>query len=173
VRRSAVSETAWLLKELVESETRAIAFCRSRRAAELVAEFCRRELPGALRSRVKAYRAGYLPEERRELERGLAAGELLGVASTSALELGIDIGSLDAALVAGYPGTRASLWQQAGRAGRRGSRSLRPSRDERPSSSSRTLRDAPRSSSLRAAARARARGRHDLAVNRHATSGQE
>jgi DEAD/DEAH box helicase domain-containing protein len=124
VRRSAVSETAWLLKELVESETRAIAFCRSRRAAELVAEFCRRELPGSLRSRVKAYRAGYLPEERRELERALAGGELLGVASTSALELGIDIGSLDAALVAGYPGTRASLWQQAGRAGRRGEASL-------------------------------------------------
>ena len=124
VRKSAVSETAWLLKELVESETRAIAFCRSRRAAELVAEFCRRELPGALRSRVKAYRAGYLPEERRELEQALAGGELLGVASTSALELGIDIGSLDAALVAGYPGTRASLWQQAGRAGRRGEASL-------------------------------------------------
>jgi DEAD/DEAH box helicase domain-containing protein len=124
VRRGAVSETAWLLKELVESETRAIAFCRSRRGAELVAEFCRRELPGSLKRRVKAYRAGYLPEERRELERALAGGELLGVASTTALELGIDVGSLDAALVAGYPGTRASLWQQAGRAGRRSEASL-------------------------------------------------
>jgi DEAD/DEAH box helicase domain-containing protein len=124
VRRGAVSETAWLLKELVESETRAIAFCRSRRGAELVAEFCRRELPGSLRTRVKAYRAGFLPEERRELERALAGGELLGVASTTALELGIDVGSLDAALVAGYPGTRASLWQQAGRAGRRSESSL-------------------------------------------------
>jgi DEAD/DEAH box helicase domain-containing protein len=124
IRRGAVSETAWLLKELVESETRAIAFCRSRRGAELVAEFCRRELPGSLRARVKAYRAGYLPEERRELERALAGGELLGVASTTALELGIDVGSLDAALVAGYPGTRASLWQQAGRAGRRSESSL-------------------------------------------------
>src|SRR5262249_16682291 len=92
---------------------------RSRRGAELVAEFARRELPGLLRARVKAYRAGYLPEERRELERALSDGELLAVAATDALELGIDVGSLDAALVAGYPGTRASLWQQTGRAGPR------------------------------------------------------
>jgi DEAD/DEAH box helicase domain-containing protein len=124
VRRGAVSETAWLLKELVESGTRTIAFCRSRRGAELVAEFARRELPGLLRARVKAYRAGYLPEERRELERALSDGDLLAVAATGALELGIDVGSLDAALVAGYPGTRASLWQQTGRAGRRSEASL-------------------------------------------------
>jgi len=119
LRRSAVSETSWLLRQLVEQETRTIAFCRTRRAAELVAEFARRELPGALKRRVKAYRAGFLAEERRELERQLASGELLGVAATNALELGIDVGSLDAALLAGYPGTRASMWQQAGRAGRR------------------------------------------------------
>ena len=104
VRRGAVSETAWLLKELVESETRTIAFCRSRRGAELVAEFARRELPGPLRARVKAYRAGYLPEERRELERALSDGELLAVAATNALELGIDVGSLDAALRRRLPG---------------------------------------------------------------------
>jgi DEAD/DEAH box helicase domain-containing protein len=124
LRRSAVSETSWLFRQLVEREVRTIAFTRSRRAAELVAEFARRELPGILKRRVKAYRAGYLAEERRELERQLASGELLGVAATSALELGIDIGSLDAALLAGYPGTRASMWQQAGRAGRRGAESL-------------------------------------------------
>jgi DEAD/DEAH box helicase domain-containing protein len=124
LRRSAISETSWLLSELVESETRTIAFCRTRRAAELVAEFARRDLPGMLRRRVKSYRAGYLPEERRALERALSSGELLGVAATTALELGIDVGSLDAALLAGYPGTRASMWQQAGRAGRRGEPSL-------------------------------------------------
>jgi DEAD/DEAH box helicase domain-containing protein len=119
LRRSAISETSWLLRQLVETETRTIAFCRTRRSAELVAEFARRELPAILKRRVKAYRAGYLPSERRELERALSSGELLGVAATSALELGIDVGSLDAALLAGYPGTRASMWQQAGRAGRR------------------------------------------------------
>jgi DEAD/DEAH box helicase domain-containing protein len=124
LRRSAISETSWLFGRLIESETRTIAFCRTRRAAELVAEFARRELPGSLKRRVKAYRAGYLPEERRALERALASGELLGVAATTALELGIDVGSLDAALLAGYPGTRASMWQQAGRAGRRGESSL-------------------------------------------------
>jgi DEAD/DEAH box helicase domain-containing protein len=124
LRRSAVSETSWLLGRLIESEARTIAFCRSRRGAELVAEFTRRELPGGLKRRVKAYRAGYLPEERRELERALFGGELLAVAATSALELGIDVGSLDAALLAGYPGTRASMWQQAGRAGRRSDSSL-------------------------------------------------
>ena len=124
LRRSAISETSWLFGRLVESEIRTIAFCRTRRAAELVAEFARRELPGGLKRRVKAYRAGYLPEERRALERALASGELLGVAATTALELGIDVGSLDASLMAGYPGTRASMWQQAGRAGRRGEPSL-------------------------------------------------
>lgn len=123
-RRSAISETSYLLRRLAESGTRTIAFCRSRRGAELVAEFARRELPGSLKRRVKAYRAGYLPEERRSLERALVDGELLGLAATNALELGIDVGSLDAALLAGYPGTRASLWQQAGRAGRREEPSL-------------------------------------------------
>ncbi len=124
LRRSAISETSWLLRRLVESETRTLAFCRTRRSAELVAEFARRELPGSLKRKVKAYRAGYLAEERRELERQLSSGELLGMAATNALELGIDVGSLDAALLAGYPGTRASMWQQAGRAGRRSGSSL-------------------------------------------------
>jgi DEAD/DEAH box helicase domain-containing protein len=123
-RRSAISESSWLLGRLVEQGARSIAFVRSRRAAELLAEFTRRDIPPGLRDKVKAYRAGYLPEERRELERALASGELLALASTNALELGIDVGSLEAAVLAGYPGTRASMWQQAGRAGRRTSGSL-------------------------------------------------
>ncbi len=117
-RRSPLTDTASLVADLVESGTRTIAFARSRRAAELLADFARKQLPGGLKGRIKAYRAGYLPEERRELERSLADGELLAICSTSALELGIDVGSLDAAVLAGYPGTRASMWQQAGRAGR-------------------------------------------------------
>jgi DEAD/DEAH box helicase domain-containing protein len=124
IRTSAVTEAAALLARLVERDTRAIAFARSRRAAELIADIARRNLDPLHRERVKAYRAGYLPEERRELERALAEGELLAVSSTSALELGIDVGALDAAVLAGYPGTRASMWQRAGRAGRRTERSV-------------------------------------------------
>ena len=97
----------------------------SRRAAELLAEWARREVGDAqLRQKITSYRAGYLAEDRRRIERALADGELLAVASTSALELGIDIGSLDAAVLTGYPGTRAAMWQQAGRAGRRDTDSL-------------------------------------------------
>lgn len=124
IRKGAVSEAAGLMARLVARGARTIAFTRSRRAAELLAEIARREVDGPGRERVKTYRAGYLPEERRRLERALAEGELLGVASTNALELGIDVGSLDAAILAGYPGTRASMWQQAGRAGRRSASSI-------------------------------------------------
>lgn len=123
-RRSALTDASAIVARLAEDGVKSIGFTRSRRAAELLAEFTRRELPSALRSRVKAYRAGYLAEDRRELERQLAHDELLAVASTNALELGIDIGSLDAAVLVGYPGTRASMWQQAGRAGRRADGSL-------------------------------------------------
>ena len=123
-RRSALADASMLVARLAEDGVRSIGFTRSRRAAELLAEFTRRELPGGLRDRVKSYRAGYLAEDRRVLERRLADGELLAIASTSALELGIDIGSLDAAILVGYPGTRASMWQQAGRAGRREGTSL-------------------------------------------------
>jgi DEAD/DEAH box helicase domain-containing protein len=123
-RGSAITEASLLLSRLVEDDVRAIAFARSRRAAEILADATRRGLAPALGDRVKAYRAGYLPEERRGLERALTHGDLLAVASTSALELGIDIGSLDASILTGYPGTRASMWQQAGRAGRRSEPSL-------------------------------------------------
>ena len=117
-RRSALTDASQLVADLVEREIRTIAFTRSRRSAEVLAEFARQRVGARYRDRIKAYRAGYLPEERRELERALSEGDLLAVCSTSALELGIDVGSLDAAVLTGYPGTRASMWQQAGRAGR-------------------------------------------------------
>jgi DEAD/DEAH box helicase domain-containing protein len=123
-RRSALTEASQLVARMAEADVRSIGFTRSRRAAELLAEFARRELDAELRTRVKAYRAGLLPEERRALEQRLSSGDLRGVAATNALELGIDIGGLDAVVMNGFPGTLASMWQQAGRAGRRGSTSL-------------------------------------------------
>ena len=123
VRRPAGSEAARLLADLVVEDARVLAFVRSRRGAEVLALSARRQLAEVapeLAGRVAAYRAGYLAEERRELEAALADGRLLGVAATNALELGIDIAGLDAVVLAGFPGTLASLWQQAGRAGREG-----------------------------------------------------
>ena len=127
VRRSALSETADLLADAVAAGTRTLAFVRSRRGAEVVATMTRRALDDAvpgLGDRVAAYRGGYLKEDRRAIEQALLSGQLLGLASTNALELGVDLVGLDAVLICGYPGTRASLWQQAGRAGRAGGEAL-------------------------------------------------
>ena len=123
VRRSAGAEAARVMADLVLGGARVLAFVRSRRSAELTAlgaDRAIREVDPALAGRVSAYRGGFLPEERRALEQALRSGELLGVATTNALELGVDIVGLDAVLMAGFPGTRASFWQQAGRAGRGG-----------------------------------------------------
>jgi DEAD/DEAH box helicase domain-containing protein len=127
VRRSATAETGDLLADLVIEGARTIAFVRSRRGAEAVAVNARRAVQEAapeLAARVAAYRAGYLPEERRELEKRLQSGDLLGVAATNALELGVDVAGLDAVVLSGWPGTVASVWQQAGRAGRAGQGAL-------------------------------------------------
>ncbi|WP_354530369.1 DEAD/DEAH box helicase [Nakamurella sp. UYEF19] len=127
VRRSAPNEAARMMADLVSAGARTLTFVRSRHGAEQTAMTTRRRLGDTdpdLVDRVAAYRGGYLPEERRELERALNSGSLLGVATTNALELGVDISGLDAALLAGYPGTLASVWQQAGRAGRGDQRAL-------------------------------------------------
>ncbi|HEX8856881.1 MAG TPA: Zn-binding domain-containing protein, partial [Thermoleophilaceae bacterium] len=122
-RVSALSEAAQLLTELVQHEVRTICFLNSRRGVELIQKFTRLRLEDAGRSdladRIAPYRAGYTPAQRREIERRLAEGELLAVAATNALELGIDIGDLDAAICVTFPGTVASLRQMWGRAGRR------------------------------------------------------
>ncbi|MGW2325663.1 DEAD/DEAH box helicase [Streptomyces sp. NPDC001700] len=127
VRRTATAESADLLTDLAVQGVRTVTFVRSRRGAELIALIAQERLADVDRSlpdRVAAYRGGYLPEERRALERALHSGDLLGLAATTALELGMDIAGLDAVVLAGYPGTRASLWQQAGRAGRTGQGAL-------------------------------------------------
>lgn len=128
VRYAATTEAASIMGWLVREGARTLTFVRSRPAAEIVAMRAQEELSAAGRPdfarRIAAYRAGYLAEDRRALERALDEGDILGMATTNALELGIDVGGLDAVVMAGYPGTVASFRQQAGRAGRRGQGSL-------------------------------------------------
>ncbi len=127
VRRGATAEAARIMADLVAEGARTLTFVRSRRAAEQTAMDARRllaEVDPDLAERVASYRAGYLAEDRRDLEAALSDGSLLGAATTNALELGVDIAGLDAVVISGFPGTVASFWQQAGRAGRRTQGSL-------------------------------------------------
>jgi len=122
LRRTATAQAADLLAKLVRQDVPTLAFIRSRRGAETVALAARRSLGAhdGSTAKVAAYRSGYLPEDRRSLEAALSDGRLVGLATTTALELGVNITGLDAVLIAGWPGTWSSLWQQAGRAGRSG-----------------------------------------------------
>lgn len=127
VRRSAGAEAARVMADLIAEGARTLTFVRSRRGAELTALGARARLENIapeLTEQVASYRAGYLPEDRSALERALADGQLRGLATTNALELGVDIAGLDAVLMAGFPGTVTSFWQQAGRSGRRGQGAL-------------------------------------------------
>ena len=120
-RRSANQEAANLFTQLVSGGVRTIAFTRARVVVELLLRYSRQQLSNTrpeLVERIAAYRAGYMAEDRRRIERELFGGRLVGVTATTALELGIDVGGLDASLLVGYPGTIASMWQQAGRVGR-------------------------------------------------------
>jgi len=128
IRRSTATESEKLALRLLRGGIKTILFARSRLRVELIASYINEALENPFndneRITVKPYRAGLLPSERRAIERGLRGGLIQGVVSTNALELGIDIGGLDAAVVAGFPGSFASFWQQAGRAGRRGGISI-------------------------------------------------
>jgi DEAD/DEAH box helicase domain-containing protein len=119
IRRSYLAETRRIARELLERVPQTLIFANSRLATELLLTYLKDD-----HANVRGYRGGYLPKERREIERKLRDGELRAVVATNALELGIDIGSLDAVVMAGYPGTIASTWQRAGRAGRRQSAAL-------------------------------------------------
>ena len=119
-RASTLGEAAELLAELVANGVRTICFMKSRRGVELILRMTADRLPPGLAERIAPYRAGYTPQQRHEIEARLVSGQLLGVVSTDALELGIDIGELDAAICVTFPGTVASLRQMWGRAGRRG-----------------------------------------------------
>ncbi len=126
IRRSVLKEVNRISRLMMETRVQSIVFARSRMRVEVLTHYLKEQARSLKipEKKVRGYRGGYLPLERREIERGLRDGSILSVISTNALELGIDIGQLDVAIMAGYPGTIASTWQQSGRAGRRSSTSL-------------------------------------------------
>ncbi len=128
IRRGVVLESRKIALRLLKAGIKTIVFARSRVRTELISSYIKKSLRNVYtendRIRIESYRGGYLPNERRMIERGLREGSIQGVVSTNALELGIDIGGLDAAVLAGFPGSISSSWQQAGRAGRRSDLSL-------------------------------------------------
>jgi DEAD/DEAH box helicase domain-containing protein len=128
LRRSTVLEAQRLALLFLGEKIKTIVFARSRQRSELIASYLNQSLKNIYtdnaRTRVESYRGGYLPSERREVEKGLRDGSIMGVVSTNALELGIDIGGLDVSIMAGFPGTLASFWQQSGRSGRRSGESV-------------------------------------------------
>ncbi len=124
LRSTAAIETASLMARLVGDGYRSMAFCRSRRGTEMVAAETQARLAPELRNQVLPYRGGYLVDERREIETDFFEGNLRGVVTTSALELGVNVGEIDACVLNGFPGTVASMWQQAGRSGRQQRQSL-------------------------------------------------
>jgi DEAD/DEAH box helicase domain-containing protein len=121
IRRSYINEATRVAKEILARKLQTIVFANSRLHTEVLLTYLQQANPPkpGQPERIRGYRGGYLPGERREIERGLRDGRILGVVATNALELGIDVGSLDACVMAGYPGSIASTWQRAGRAGRR------------------------------------------------------
>jgi DEAD/DEAH box helicase domain-containing protein len=125
IRRSYLSEARRIATEFLKRQLQLIVFAQSRLSTEILTTYLKDDFGGPPGSpeRIRGYRGGYLPNRRREIERGLREGTVRAVVSTSALELGVDIGALDVAVLAGYPGTIAATWQRAGRAGRRASRS--------------------------------------------------
>ena len=123
-RRSSNSEAAWLAAQFVRAGLRSIFFCNSRKTAELLRRYAAGQLEPLLAPQLQTYRAGYTSEDRRLIEQGFRNGDIMVLAATSALELGIDIGGVDAVVMVGYPGSHMALWQRAGRAGRAGGRAL-------------------------------------------------
>lgn len=120
IRRSATLEVRNIAGEFLKNKIQTIVFARSRVRVEIILTYLQELVKNQLQHKsIQGYRGGYLPKQRREIERGLREGSIYGVVSTNALELGVDIGQLQVCVMTGYPGTVASAWQQAGRAGRR------------------------------------------------------